>query len=564
MTSLRARLLVAFLAVGLAPTALLAVRVVERVSHAFEDAVRTRLSGALGAAKERLARLGSRAEQQVLAVASVDLPATLAGADERTLAETLGSRRDLAALEIVDADGRVLSSRHWPAGFGLQEADPGFPGDRLFRIEKLAAGYGAAERLALMPERPARFRGKRVLVRGGAFLDGELLGELSVGTQTSLGIYDAIRGAWHAPPGSPLASWSKPALGAGSGEAELTERPWRWAGSPLAPGLFMVAAVPSSDLDRVLLALRHDTVVAGLLALTAAVVAALALSGRLSRPIRDLAAGARRVAQGDLEQPLVVAGADEIADLTQAFAAMTEDLRTSRERLVQAERVTAWREMARRLAHELKNPIFPIQVSLDTLGRALDRDPAHFGALFRESSETIQQELRSLRRIVDEFSDFARMPRPTFAAVSLNSVAEQTLALYRDRAGAVSLETNLATALPTIPGDRDLLARAVGNLVANALEAMPEGGLLRLTTRAAADAQALDIYDTGPGLSDDQRTRLFTPYFTTKAGGTGLGLAIVQGIVSDHGGRIEVTSSAGQGTTFTLLLPDKALHRTNL
>ena len=558
MTSLRARLLVAFLAVGLAPTALLAVRVVERVSRAFDEAARRRLLGALDAARQRLTRLASRAEQQLLAVASVDLPATPAGADEATLAEALGSRRDLAALEILTLDGRVLSSRHWPAGFGLPDANPGFPGDRLFRIEKAAAGYGAEERLALMPERPARFRGQRVLLRGGAFLDAEILGELSVGTQTSLGIYDAIRGRWHVPPGSPLADWSKPVLGVGSGETQLADRPWRWAGSPLAPGLFVVAAVPSSDLDRVLLALRHDTVVAGLLALTAAVVAALALSGRLSRPIRELAAGARRVARGDLERPVVVAGTDEIAELAQAFSAMTEDLRTSRERLVQAERVTAWREMARRLAHELKNPIFPIQVSLDTLGRALDRDPARFAALFRESSETIQQELRSLRRIVDEFSDFARMPRPTFAAVSLNTIAEQTLALYRDRAGAVSLETDLAAGLATLPGDRDLLARAAGNLVANALEAMPEGGRLRLTTRATADAQALDISDTGPGLVGDQRTRLFTPYFTTKAGGTGLGLAIVQGIVSDHGGRVEVSSVAGQGTTFTLLLPSRS------
>ncbi len=557
MTSLRARLLVAFLAVGLAPTALLAVRVVERVSRAFEDAARARLSGALDASKQRLARLRSRAEQQLLAVASVDLPATPASADGPALAEMLGARRDLAALEIVTADGRVLSSRHWPAGFGLPDADPGFPGDKLFRLEKVAAGYGAEERLALMPELPARFRGERVLVRGGAFLDGEILDELSVGTQTSLGIYDAIHARWQAPPGSPLASWLRPALGGGAGETELTERPWRWAGSPLAPGLFLVAAVPSSDLDRVLLALRHDTVVAGLLALAGAVLAAFALAGRLSRPIRDLAAGARRVAQGDLERLVVAAGADEIAELAQAFGAMTEDLRTSRERLVQAERVTAWREMARRLAHELKNPIFPIQVSLDTLGRALDRDPARFAALFRESSETIQQELRSLRRIVDEFSDFARMPRPTFAAVSLNQVAEQTLALYRDRVGAVSLETDLAAALAPIPGDRDLLSRALGNLVANALEAMPEGGRLRLTTRAAADLQALDISDTGPGLVGDQRTRLFTPYFTTKAGGTGLGLAIVQGIISDHGGRIEVKSAAGQGTTFTLLLPSR-------
>lgn len=563
MTSLRSRLLLAFLAVGLAPTTLLAVRVVERVSRAFEDAARERLDSALRASLLRIDRIASRAEQQVLAIATVDL-AVAPDAEDRTLAESLGSRRDLAAFEILAEDGRVLSSRHWPAGSGLPETSRAFPGVRPLRVEKVAQGYGAIESLAVMPERPATWRGARVLVRGGAFLDADLLEDLSTATQARVGIFDAAAAQWYAPAGSPLLEWARPALSASSGEIALGERPWRWAAEPLAPGVLLVAAVPRSDLDRVLLALRRDTVVAGLLALGGALLAALALSGRLSRPILELAAGARRVAQGDLEQPVSASGADEIGELSRAFNAMTDDLRTSRERLVQAERVAAWREMARRLAHELKNPIFPIQVSLDTLGRALDRDPAQFAGLFRESSETIQQELRSLRRIVDEFSDFARMPRPTFAPVRLATVVEQTLALYRDRSETVRVESSVAEELPPLSGDRDLLARALGNLVANAIEAMPEGGTLRVTTRASAEGQVLEVADTGPGLSEDQRTRLFTPYFTTKAGGTGLGLAIVQGIVSDHGGRIEVKSAPGQGTTFVLLLPGATAPPGNL
>ncbi len=554
MTSLRSRLLFAFLLVGLAPTSLLAVRVVERVSRAFEDAARERLDNALHASLLRIDRIASRAEQQVLAIATLDLAVAPDG-DERGLAEGLGSRRDLAAFEIVADDGRVLVSRHWPAGSGLPETGRAFPGPRPLRLEKVAQGYGAAESLAVMPERPATWRGARVIVRGGAFVDAELLEDLSTATQARVGVFDAATGQWYTPPESPLREWNRPALTGTSGEITLGDRPWRWASEALAPGLLLVAAVPRSDLDRVLLALRHDTVVAGLLALGGALIAALALSRRLSRPILELAAGARRVAQGDLERPVSADGPDEIGELSRAFNAMTDDLRSSRERLVQAERVTAWREMARRLAHELKNPIFPIQVSLDTLGRALDRDPALFAGLFRESSETIQQELRSLRRIVDEFSDFARMPRPSFAPVRLNTVVEQTLALYRDRSPTVRVESKVEEGLPPLSGDRDLLARALGNLVVNAIEAMPEGGVLRVGTRATAEGQMLEVADTGPGLSEDQRTRLFTPYFTTKAGGTGLGLAIVQGIVSDHGGRIEVESIPGQGTTFVLLLP---------
>jgi len=288
-------------------------------------------------------------------------------------------------------------------------------------------------------------------------------------------------------------------------------------------------------------------------------VGAVILSGRIARPVRELAEGARRVAAGDLDAEVPVATGDEIGLLAGSFNAMTADLRHSRERLLQAERVAAWREMARRLAHELKNPIFPIQLSIETLRRALDQDgaqdAARFQSLFRESSDTILDELRSLRAIVEEFSQFARMPPPRLAPTDLGELVERVLALYRARAATVKIETSLAPGLPTVPADRDLLARALGNLVANALEAMPDGGTLAVKTRAAEEGVALEVSDTGPGLTEEQRTRLFTPYYTTKKGGTGLGLAIVQGIVSDHGGRIQVQSTPGAGTTFTLVLP---------
>jgi nitrogen fixation/metabolism regulation signal transduction histidine kinase len=248
---------------------------------------------------------------------------------------------------------------------------------------------------------------------------------------------------------------------------------------------------------------------------------------------------------------------------------MTAELRTSRERVVQAERVAAWREMARRLAHELKNPLFPIQLSIETLRRTLDQQSAAagpgplastpgdaaFAALFRESSDTILEELRSLRRIVDEFAEFARMPRPEPRPTDVNEVVEKVLALHGAGAGSVRVEAALGAGLPSIPADPDLLARALGNLVANALEAMPRGGTLRVRTSRLDSAVSVEIEDDGPGITEEQRTRLFVPYFTTKKGGTGLGLAIVQGIVSDHGGRIEVRSAPGAGTTFTLILP---------
>jgi nitrogen fixation/metabolism regulation signal transduction histidine kinase len=241
---------------------------------------------------------------------------------------------------------------------------------------------------------------------------------------------------------------------------------------------------------------------------------------------------------------------------------MSADLDASHARLVQAERVAAWREMARRLAHELKNPLFPIQLSIETLRRAAESEagaqtgpPRGFTRLFLDSSDTILDELRALRKIVEEFSEFARLPQPRLEPTDLNQVAGQVLDLYRARAGPVNIMTELDPRLPRARVDRDLIARALGNLVANALDAMPAGGHLTLRSAVAAGELRIEVEDSGPGLGVEQRSRLFTPYYTTRSGGTGLGLAIVQGIVADHGGRVEVRSEPSHGSSFTLVLP---------
>jgi len=552
--SLRGRFLAAFVLVAALPVTLLAFLVERRVGTAYDESARERLRAAIAVTRARLDRLRAQAEAATNAAATLELPALSDLAEPRSAAETLGSRRDLPALELLEA-GTVVASRHWPAGAGLPDADIAFPGSP-FRLEKSASGFASELRLAVTAERSGTWRGRPVLVRGGFFLDGERGADLALAVECQLGFYDAGRRQWTAPPDSPLLAWQPAsALPTDMADATLAGRPWRYAAQPLAPALLVVAALPRSDLDRVLGDVRGDTLAAGALALALAVAAAVLVAQRLSRPVGDLAAAARRVARGDFDAAVPEARGDELGELARSFNAMTDDLRASRERLVQAERVAAWREMARRLAHELKNPIFPIQVSLDTLGRALERDPERFADLFRESSGTIRQELMALRRIVDEFSEFARMPRPQLRAADLNAVVQQALDLHRDRAGAIRVEAELAPGLPPVAADPDLLGRALSNLVANAFEAMPGGGTLRVRTSAGEGQARVEVEDTGPGLSDEQRTRLFTPYFTTKKGGTGLGLAIVQGIVSDHGGRIEVQSTAGRGTRFSLTLP---------
>jgi two-component system nitrogen regulation sensor histidine kinase NtrY len=554
--SLRDRLLAAFVLVGVPPVLLLAVAVTTLVSRSFDETAARRLEAGLRAVRARIAEMERRAANQVALVANQDLAATVPAEEgDLRLAETLGQKRDLPALEIVDAAGRVVSSRHWPAGYALEDRDGLFPGgEGSFRVEKVASGHGAEERLALMPDHPATWRGAPVTVRGGPFLDGEFLADLGATLSAEVGLRDEVRHRWLAPAGSPLLSWDGGPGPAARGEVALGGAPHHWAAAALGPGLSVVVALPRSDLDLARHVRGLTLAIAGA-ALVAALAAALWLSGRIAWPVGRVADAARRVAGGDLDGSVPVTSRDEIGDLARAFNTMTAELRASRERAVQAERVAAWREMARRLAHELKNPLFPIQLSIETLRRNLDQPAPSFASLFRESSETILDALRSLRRIVDEFAEFARMPRPEPRPTDVNAVVEKVLALHRAGAGAVRMETALSPELPAIAADPDLLARALGNLVRNALEAMPRGGTLNVRTAARDGTVSIEVEDDGPGITEEQRTRLFVPYFTTKKGGTGLGLAIVQGIVSDHGGRVEVESAPGAGTTFTLILP---------
>jgi signal transduction histidine kinase len=553
-------LLAAFVLVSVPPLLLLAVAVSVLFTRSFEHGASARLDSELRTATRRIARLRERAAAQLAALATLDLPAMLPVEDgDRGLADSLGQRRDLAAFEILDAAGRVVSSRHWPAGFGLEDNDLSFAGDDALRFEKVADGYGVAERLALMPSHPARWRGQPVTLRGGPFIDADFLDDLSSLMGDPVGLRDVGRGRWVGPPDSPFRLWQDPPFGsaATSGEVALGGVGFRWAAAPAlptAPALVLVVATPRTPLDVVTGQLRVLSLGIAAAALAGALLAALVLSVRIARPVGALAESARRVAAGELTTTVPVETADEIGELAGAFNSMTADLRASHERLLQAERVAAWREMARRLAHELKNPLFPIQLSIETLRRA-DAEARGFPALFREASQTILDELRALRKIIEEFSEFARLPRPQFAPTDPNAVVEQVLALYQARCGALRIERALDPGLPTLRADRDLIARALGNLVANAIEAMPEGGTLSVRTKPAAGAIALEVGDSGPGLTDEQRSQLFTPYYTTKPGGTGLGLAIVQGVVADHGGRIEILSQPGAGTTFRILLP---------
>jgi nitrogen fixation/metabolism regulation signal transduction histidine kinase len=295
-----------------------------------------------------------------------------------------------------------------------------------------------------------------------------------------------------------------------------------------------------------------------------AVLASLWFAARVTRPVVSLAAAARRVAAGDLGTKVEVESSDELGELAASFNRMTEDLVQQKDRTLQVERVAAWRELARRLAHELKNPLFPLQVTVENLMRAKQKSPEMFEEVFHEGTATLLAEINNLKTIIGRFSEFSRMPQPERRPTQVNDVVRSVLRVFHaqlhnnelenNAKNKIAVRTELADGLPEISADPDLLHRALQNLVLNAIDAMPQGGELTIRTAILRDRIEISVSDTGSGLTQEECGRLFTPYYTTKQHGTGLGLAIVQSVVSDHGGTIAVESTKEKGTTFRIEL----------
>ncbi len=288
---------------------------------------------------------------------------------------------------------------------------------------------------------------------------------------------------------------------------------------------------------------------------------ALLFGGYLNRwlqsSIDELTEAATRVGRGDLDTTLRDGMGGAFPATATAFNRMTRDLRDAREQLRQTERIAAWQEIAKSLAHEIKNPLSPIRLSVETLRKARERSSEDFEAMFDESTKTILQEVERLRVIVDEFSRFARLPAPKLRSVDLREIVAQAASL-NDKG-----EAKLSTVLPEGPlmafVDPDQITQVLHNLLQNAqhaaTEAHPDGsGAVQLSLEQTARTLYIRVEDNGAGISADQTEAIFEPYYTRREGGTGLGLAITQRIVTEHGGRIDVESKPGR-TVFTVVLP---------
>jgi PAS domain S-box-containing protein len=242
--------------------------------------------------------------------------------------------------------------------------------------------------------------------------------------------------------------------------------------------------------------------------------------------------------------------------LTSGFVVVLEDTSD----LLRAQKAAAWHEVARRVAHEIKNPLTPIALSAERMARQLDRVdlPPSTSRILRECAETIAKSVDSVKTLVDEFSQFARFPSAQPVRSDLNEVVRGALAIFQGRLDGISIQTSFAAGLPPVNLDPEQFQRVVVNLVDNAAEAMQEALVKKLyiaTQAGAADTVELVVADSGCGVSADEKEKLFLPYFSTKNRGTGLGLAIVSHIVAEHGAHIRVEDNRPVGARFTVEIP---------
>jgi two-component system, NtrC family, nitrogen regulation sensor histidine kinase NtrY len=600
--SFRQKLLLLFAATVLLCVAVISASVYSTIRRSFEQADQDRANAVAAQFRSEFQRRASEVVRKIESVAASDAVQRVALDLNRGAADSgehvreahmLAGQQQLDFLELVDSRGTIVSSAQWQAKFGYpeaaisQSAAPAFavPAGAFLKREELPEGAT----LGLFAVRATHVGEQSLYVIGGERLDQRFLSTLDIPAGTRVLLYQNLDAKWN--PKSlldlngpaagvekiaPLVAQVRDTLQESQGVIHWTSdaadaevfhaipltgpAPSGASQSPANQHLLGVLLVGSSR--RPLIELQRQVIstamLVGGIGILVAVLASLWFAARVTRPVVSLAEAARRVAAGDLGAKVEVESSDELGQLAASFNRMTEDLTQQKDRTLQAERVAAWRELARRLAHELKNPLFPLQVTVENLMRAKQKSPEMFEEVFHEGTATLLAEIDNLKTIIGRFSEFSRMPQPQRRPTQVNDVVHSVLRVFHaqlQEKNRITVRTELADRLPEISADPDLLHRALQNLVLNAIDAMPDGGALTIHTEAQGDRIELSVSDTGFGLTQEECARLFTPYYTTKQHGTGLGLAIVQSVVSDHGGKISVESTKEKGTTFRIELP---------
>jgi two-component system nitrogen regulation sensor histidine kinase NtrY len=594
--SFRTKLFLIFMVTVLGSVSIVAYGVTRYTHAAFEEMDTQRTEAIVAQFNQEYAQRGDETAQQVKNIADADITLRVAidlarpRADQSLYVhDATGAAQDhqMDFVELAGWDATVISSAQYPSRVGSKEdwlkatkdwnATPAF-----LKKEELADGGAALSLTAVRSVSGGN--DKNLYIIGGRRLDQNFLSTLVLPSGMRALLYVNLD-----PGFSPAALLSgvkdgveqpdrlQPLIDQIRTQPQSLVQTINWNSDATSAETFHampllgrnkellgVLLVGSSRKELVLLTNRivmTAAAVAGA-ALLIALLLSLWIAARITRPLIELAEGSREVALGRWETRIDVQGLDEIGQAAIAFNDMTRTLASQRDRLLQTERVAAWRELARRLAHELRNPLFPLQITVENLQRAKHLDAKQFLEVFNESTATLKVELANLNAIVGRFSDFSKMPAPQFTRLDVNEALRNIIRLFEPQFNvvgkpAIAAEYALTEPLPEIDADAVLLHRAFQNLVLNAVDAMPTGGTLTLRTFDRGSNIAIEITDSGAGLTPEECARLFTPYYTTKQQGTGLGLAIVQSIVSDHHGTISVSSEEGHGTTFRMELPKR-------
>ncbi len=471
---------------------------------------------------------------------------------------------NLDFLTVVAPGGLVVARGHDPGLFGdFVSTDPVFmealKGQKVQSLDKVS--YAGSEFLISMGIAPIWYENREMIgvVAGGEYLDDEFCRNLQVlsgaeillvegnnllaktipGRADELLIYlqdkkqfrTKVEGFWYTFSRYPLLDFS------GNKVADL------------------LMGVSTHDLDILFGNMRLIYGGFAIGGLILAVIFGYFFAIGFTRPIYKLTWVADRLADGDFSARVNYNGRGELGNLIDTFNKMAADLEDYRNKIVETERLSAFTMMARKVAHEIKNPLTPIRIAVEDLRRAFTKADSKFAEDFDRSTTTVLQEVQSLSKIVEEFSEFAKFPPPVLAPDDLNKIVEATLSLYGKELDEGTLKADLSSKPIPVFADRNQIKRAALNLIKNSLEAIPPRGHVTLRTFSSDRTATLIIADNGPGLSIQARENLFSPYFTTKPGGSGLGLVIVKKIVSEHEGRIKIGSSTEGGTAAILELP---------
>jgi two-component system nitrogen regulation sensor histidine kinase NtrY len=601
--TLRTKLLVAFTLTVLGATGLLTWGVTQYVRQEFDASDRQRSEALAAQFQREFALRGEEVANRVQDIADAEGTLRMAldlGRPQADFSLYAGDARGLAATHRLDflelvANGVLISSAQYPAQIGNQnDWVAGVSGWNQSSAFLRPVDLPDGAQLALTAVRDVHAGSSDLYIIGGRRVDADFLRTFVSPPGMRVLLYPNLQ------PSSDPAVHPEAIIGAegpvsnaerfaplleSAAQPGTSEDTIQWSEDPASAERFLavpLAGRKNEPLATLLIGSQQKdyAILASRIRALALVIAGAAtllsiflgwwISARIARPLARLETAARQIADGRVidgriagakpAAPLPARSRDEVGRAARAFNAMARKLSEQSRQSQEAERAVARREIARRLAHEVKERLFPLQVAVENLRRSREQSPESSGESLLDSLATLSAELEKLKGTVARFSNFAKMPAPRLQPLSANDAVRAALKAFEPQFNAigrppVTPELFLNERLDCIAADPQLLSKALESLLYRSLDSMPAGGTLAIRTAQDGGLVRIEVSDTGVGLTPEETARLFTPYYVVGAQASGLGLATVQSVVTEHGGKISAESVPGAGTTFRIEFP---------